>query len=209
MAIKPKSKKLRKTVKVKWKARTAAKPDKKRPQYKRRPKKRKTPQKKSKLPKSTDSTVKKKGLFIGQFEAAGCNISACCKAINIDRKTYYNWLKNDPEFSTQCSDCEEELIDLAESQLFKNITTGNVTSLIFFLCNKGKHRGWQSVSQIVQRFYGAAPGERFRNLSNKDLVGQIQRLSKKLGVKVDENRLSRTVRSPRGARKKKGKKKPR
>jgi hypothetical protein len=43
------------------------------------------------------------------------------------------------------------MIDIAESQLFQNLRKGKETSLFFYLCNKGKGRGWQSINKIENR----------------------------------------------------------
>jgi len=169
--------------------------------------------------KATNSTAKKRAMFIKQYEKAGCNISATCQAIHIDRKTYYNWRKSDEKFAQACTDIEDGLIDLAESQLFKNITDGKETSLIFFLCNKGRHRDWQTVSKIEQRVTLGAIGERFKGFSNKDLLERLDKLREKLGVQIkkgragtkvgaksDKSRANRKSRSARGVGKAKGKK---
>ena len=43
-----------------------------------------------------------------------CNICRACKAINIERKTYYNWLKKFPIFKQRVEEVKESLTDMVE-----------------------------------------------------------------------------------------------
>lgn len=90
----------------------------------------------------------KQKLFLSLHDKKACNVSLTCNAIGISRETYYEWRKKYPSFNKACEDSEEGLIDRAESQLVINWQSGKETSLIFFLCNKGKHRGWQNRHMI-------------------------------------------------------------
>lgn len=69
-------------------------------------------------------------------------VTQACKMVGIDRSTYYEWYKEDPEFKKQCDDCSEIALDFAESKLHKQIEDNIPTSTIFFLKTKGKHRGY-------------------------------------------------------------------
>jgi len=91
---------------------------------------------------SANSTAKKKKLFLEKFEYAAGNISNVCKAININRQTYYNWLKDDLEFKQAVEDAQEGLIDEVESALYARIGSGDTTAMIFFLKTRAKHRGY-------------------------------------------------------------------
>lgn len=71
-------------------------------------------------------------------------VSRACKASNIARITYYEWLKTDPEFAQKVEEVKESVLDFAEGSLYKSIGSGNVTATIFFLKNKGKSRGYQN-----------------------------------------------------------------
>jgi hypothetical protein len=112
--------------------------------------------KKNKTNKSTNSTTLKKrsktditkALFLEAFERAACNITLASKHTNIDRGTYYLWMEKDPKFKKAVEAHEASMVDIAESQLFKNLRDGKETSLFFYLCNKGKVRGWQSINKI-------------------------------------------------------------
>ena len=193
--------KVKKAVKSKKKAKVKA--DKPSPQKKPSETTKPTPQD-FESGDATSSTLKKRALFVTQYMKTGCNISATCLAVHIDRKTYYRWRKSDDEFAQKCIDAEDELIDLAESQLFRNITDGKETSLIFFLCNKGRHRDWQTVSKIEQRVTLKEIGDRFKGFSNKDLKERLDKLSQRLGVQIRQSKAGKKARSKKAKAKKVG-----
>lgn len=92
----------------------------------------------------------KKELFLEAYKNKMCNISKTCKAINIERKTYYNWLKKFPIFMQQVEEVKENLTDMVESQLLKNIENGNQKAIEFYLINrkKNKYSNKQSIDRI-------------------------------------------------------------
>lgn len=91
---------------------------------------------------STNSTSFKKKAFLEALKANTGNISEASKAVCIDRKTYYNWRDNDPDFAASVESVNESLLDTAESELHKLIKKGNVAAIIFYLKTKGKGRGY-------------------------------------------------------------------
>ena len=102
---------------------------------------------------NTLDTIEKKALFMKFYMDVklGCNVSLCCKGAGISRTTFYSWRKADEEFDALATEAEEQFIDWLEQQLYKSAQDGNPASIIFGLCNKGKHRGWQSVQKIEHR----------------------------------------------------------
>jgi hypothetical protein len=94
-----------------------------------------------------DSEERRKA-FIQFFYRYNGNISAACMAVGITRATYNRWLRKYPDVSTHIEEVNEALLDLAEQQLLKNIEAGKENSLFFFLCNKGKHRGWADIRKL-------------------------------------------------------------
>ena len=111
-------------------------------------KKKKTTRKSDKSDTIKKRTREKQKLFLQLFEHKAANISMTCESIGISRDTYYEWRKKYPKFDQGCKEIEEGLIDFAESQIIINIKNGKETSLIFFLCNKAKHRGWENLNKI-------------------------------------------------------------
>lgn len=83
--------------------------------------------------------------FLHEYDG---NVAAACVATGITRNTYNVWLHKYPEMQMVCEELTEALLDLAEQQLLKNIVAGKENSLFFFLCNKGKHRGWRDIRKL-------------------------------------------------------------
>lgn len=75
-------------------------------------------------------------------------ITTACRQVGIDRKTHYNWLKSDKEYSDAVRDIENVALDFAESQLHKQIQEGNTSATIFLLKTKGKKRGYVERQEI-------------------------------------------------------------
>lgn len=90
----------------------------------------------------TMTQAERKAAFLEVYDRNACNVSRCCKAVGIDRWTYYDWCKADPEFKRSIDAAREALIDTAESLLAKQMAEGNVTALVFFLKCQGKSRGY-------------------------------------------------------------------
>lgn len=82
----------------------------------------------------------KKELFLEACRNKMCNISRACEAINITRRTYYNWLDKFPKFKQQVEEVKESLNDMVESQLIKNIKKGNQKAVEFWLTNHKKDK---------------------------------------------------------------------
>ncbi len=94
-----------------------------------------------------DSEERRKA-FVQFFYRYNGNISAACMAVGVTRATFNRWLQKYPEMSDTIEEVNEALLDLAEQQLLKNIEAGKENSLFFFLCNKGKHRGWADIRKL-------------------------------------------------------------
>lgn len=92
-----------------------------------------------------ESLSPRKKMFVKAMIESFGNISQSCDICNVKtRRTYYNWMQQDPIFKTIIEGCEfeERMIDFAESKLMKNIENKDVASVIFFLKTKGQKRGY-------------------------------------------------------------------
>jgi len=94
------------------------------------------------------NTEKKKEMFLAALIDSMGNISESCKAVQISRQTFYNWIEKDGEFKRKVDEVNESLIDFAETQLMKKIKEGDTTALIFFLKTKGKTRGYSEKPDV-------------------------------------------------------------
>lgn len=75
-------------------------------------------------------------------------VSAACQAVDMPRSTFYNWLKDDPEFKAAVDEIQEFAIDHVESVLHGQINKGDTTACIFYLKTKGKKRGYIEKQEI-------------------------------------------------------------
>ncbi len=64
-----------------------------------------------------DNRETKKEMFLNILEKKNYNISKTCKAINIERKTYYNWRKDDAVFDADCEALFQADVDDSEERL--------------------------------------------------------------------------------------------
>lgn len=87
------------------------------------------------------SEHKKKAMLNALEKTLGV-VTTACKEVDISRTTFYNWLANDEAFAEAVNEVSEVSIDFAESQLFKQMKSGNVAATIFYLKTKGRARGY-------------------------------------------------------------------
>ena len=68
------------------------------------------------------------------------NISQACQKVNISRKTYYEWLKDDEVFAEDTKEAiklgNQRQCDFAESAMNQQILAGNTALIIFTLVNR-------------------------------------------------------------------------
>lgn len=113
--------------------------------------------------------MKSKDKFLENFKLSLGNISISCEASGISRQTYYNWIKQDPDFANQCKDIEERNLDLAEMKLLNAIREGKTAELLFYLKTKGKKRGYVERQEIT-----GAEGQQLFEVRIIDTAEQIE-----------------------------------
>lgn len=89
----------------------------------------------------------KKALLEALAKSLGV-VTTACKAVKIDRGTFYRYYNEDPEFKAAVDDVENIALDFAESKLHNQIDKGDTTACIFYLKTKGKHRGYIEKTQV-------------------------------------------------------------
>jgi hypothetical protein len=72
------------------------------------------------------------------------NVTTCCKILEIERCTYYDWLKKYKKFKQQIESVQpnEILVDFLENKWAQKVKEGDVACIIYGLKAKGKERGW-------------------------------------------------------------------
>ncbi|MBL7881222.1 MAG: helix-turn-helix domain-containing protein [Chryseobacterium gambrini] len=88
------------------------------------------------------STKLKKKMVLKALEKSLAVVSSACQMANVNRQTFYNWLKSDSQFKEAYEEIKEISLDFAETSLFQQIGEYNTTATIFYLKTKGKHRGY-------------------------------------------------------------------
>ena len=76
------------------------------------------------------------------------------KKLNCNRETLDAYLKKFPECQKSLEREKENVLDIAEAQVYKRIKEGNDTLLIFFLKTRGKHRGYTERQEIQHNLDG-------------------------------------------------------
>ena len=83
-----------------------------------------------------------KALFLeGLKKTAGVQ-QPVVEQLGLSRVTIAAWKRDDLEFNAAVEQIQEIALDVVETQLFKNIMSGDTTSIIFYLKTKGRKRGY-------------------------------------------------------------------
>jgi len=96
-----------------------------------------------------NKTEQHKKAIIEALEKSLGVVTTACKLVGIGRTTFYQWLKEDEEFSDKVIDIENIALDFVESKLFENVKDGNTAEIIFYLKTKGKKRGYIERQEIT------------------------------------------------------------
>lgn len=89
-----------------------------------------------------NKTEHNKKVLIDALEKSLGVVTTACKQTGIGRTTYYDWYNTDPQFKKEVDELQGVALDMAESQLHKQILKGNTSATIFYLKTKGKNRGY-------------------------------------------------------------------
>ncbi len=88
----------------------------------------------------TSTKINRKQAFLKAYKKSLFNISEACRAIGIDRKTYYNWIEKYPKFKEELELTEQQMDDIAETSLYKNVKKGLQKAVEFYLTNRKKDK---------------------------------------------------------------------
>ena len=91
---------------------------------------------------ATTSNSIKKAAMIEALEKSLGVVTDACKIVGINRKTHYEWLKNDEQYKQDVDDLSNAALDFVESKLYEKIKGGDTTCIIFYMKTKGKERGY-------------------------------------------------------------------
>ena len=88
------------------------------------------------------TTEQRQGIFLEALKKNLFVVTAACEQTGIGRTTYYDWMREDPEFRKKVEEVGEIQIDFVETQLLKKIKEGDGQSIIFYLKTKGRKKGY-------------------------------------------------------------------
>lgn len=97
----------------------------------------------------TNSDITKKAMLDALEKSLGI-VTTACKSVGISRQTHYRWMEEDAEYKAEVDGIADIALDFAESQLHKQIQSGEVSSTIFYLKTKGKKRGYIEKTETEQ-----------------------------------------------------------
>ena len=143
----------------------------------------------SKNVKEATSTTTKKNAFLEALRKSLGVISTACEAAGISRQTFYNWKRDDEDFSQEVEDISETAVDFAESKLLEKIngvTMGKIvdgqkviyetapsdTAIIFFLKTRGKSRGYIERQEIT----GKDGSDLYGNMTDEELDRELDKI---------------------------------
>jgi transposase-like protein len=69
-------------------------------------------------------------------------VTRIAEALKVTPKTIHKWRNDHEEFGEIFDRANEAVLDMAESQLFKNVKDGKEASIFFLLKCRGKARGY-------------------------------------------------------------------
>lgn len=78
-----------------------------------------------------------KGIVVELWRETRGHISNICRATGISRQTYYDWMKDDPEFALAIHNVEQELNDDMRDALIQKGADGDMGAITFYL--KARH----------------------------------------------------------------------
>lgn len=117
--------------------------------------------KKPKAPKVAKSHKKAIGPAIRKAEmlkaliANHGRVCDACEKVGINRKTYAQWLREDPEFAREVDAMEETVNDWYEDAFKKLVKEGNPQAVIHSAKTRLRHRGYGEKLEVEAKVIGA------------------------------------------------------
>lgn len=107
-------------------------------------------------------------MFLLILKESHNNVDQTCDFIGIDRKEYYEWVNDDPDFAESVECVKEATLDYVEGKLFASIEEGDGPNIRFYLETQGKGRGYTKRRELTGE--GGGPVQQ-RHLHAHKLIG--------------------------------------
>lgn len=118
---------------------------------------------------------KKELLKIAQ-ESCGVVLYASEKA-NVSRKTFYAWMTKTPWLKEAMTEARDNLVDLAEKGLIKNIKDGDSRACIYVTSTLGKRRGY---TQLIETRDRTKFDDALQDMSDDDLMELLEKTTERI-----------------------------
>ena len=115
------------------------------------------------------ATKKKLNAVLETFKKSLANVSATCKANDISRTTWYEWLKDHEWFAKEVGIIKEDTKDFVEGKLMQNISAGKEASIFFYLKTQAKDRGYIERTEVINKDV-----DEFENLTDDELDEKLK-----------------------------------
>ena len=100
--------------------------------------------------------INKRKAFLEAYIKNLFNITEACKALGINRGTYYLWIEKYPDFKEALEIAEKAMDDIAENALYKNVKKGVEKAVEFYLTNRKKDK-YSNTNKTELTGAGGAP----------------------------------------------------
>lgn len=100
------------------------------------------------MPVKPAKTNNNKKMFLKALVQSLGIVSEASRKTGFSRTQFYKWCQDDPKYKKEVEDIDNDVLDMVESSLHRQIKNDNATSTIFFLKMKGRGRGYIEKSEI-------------------------------------------------------------
>jgi hypothetical protein len=76
-------------------------------------------------------------------------ITFACEDTGIPRRTYYNWIANDPAFAAEANEVQKVELDFVKRKLMEQIEAGDTRAIKYYLDHKGQAEGFGRPQRLV------------------------------------------------------------
>lgn len=91
------------------------------------------------MTKRASNTVLQDNFLISYIESNG-NVSAAAEKVGMERRTFYHWMKNDPEFVKRLEETKQQFADKLFNVAMDFAFQGDTTLIIFLLKSLQRER---------------------------------------------------------------------
>lgn len=92
-------------------------------------------------------------------------VTPSCAEFGIDRGTYYDWLKADPEFAQAVESLSDVALDFVEHTMLQRVKEKSDACIIFIMKTRGRKRGYVERQELKVDLSTLTPEQAFAVLA--------------------------------------------